>query len=117
MTNPFDHESDARLGRLLREGLGVPEHDDFVHRTRALLAAEPRRSSWDVLGTWLRPGLVAAAMLALAFSMWLRLAPAAPTEGSLVAAAVRSAGMPNALLPSSQASSSDYLLAAAVEGR
>jgi hypothetical protein len=101
----------------LREGLGVPAHDDFVHRTLALLAAEPRRSSWDVLGTWLRPGLVAAAILALAFSMWLRLTPAEPAEGSLVTAAVRSAGMPSALLSSSQSTSSDYLLVAAVEGR
>ena len=116
MTNPFDHESDARLGLLLREGLAVPAHDDFVRRTRALLTAEPRRSSWDVLGTWLRPGLVAAAMLALAFSMWLHLASAAPAEASL-ADAVHSAGMPNALLSTSSTASSDYLLAAAVEGR
>jgi negative regulator of sigma E activity len=116
MSNPFDHAPDEQLGQLLRAGLPVPAHDDFVHRTLALLAAEPRRSSWDVLGTWLRPGLVAAAILALAFSMWLRLTPVTPTEASL-ADAVHSAGMPNALLSTSSTASSDYLLAAAVEGR
>jgi hypothetical protein len=48
--------------------------------------------------------------------MWLRLTPVTPTEASL-ADAVHSAGMPNALLSTSSTASSDYLLAAAVEGR
>lgn len=116
MTNPFDHAPDEELGQLLRQGLGVPSHDGFVQRTLALLAAEPRNSSWDVLNTWLRPGLVAAVILALAFSMWLRLAPARTAEASL-ADAVRSADLPAALFSSVQASSADNLLAAVVEGR
>ncbi len=116
MTNPFDHARDEELGRLLRDGLHPSAHDGFVQRTLALLAAEPRGSSWDVLNTWLRPGLVAAAVLALMLSMWLRLAPTQAGEASL-ADAMRSVGMPSALVSSSQAASTDNLLAAVVEGR
>jgi len=116
MTNPFDHAPDEQLGSLLRRGLGVPAGDTFLQRTLALLAAEPRSSSWDVLSAWLRPGVAAAVALALIFSMWLRFAPVHTTEASL-ADALRSAGMPASLLSSSQATSTDNLLAAVVEGR
>lgn len=115
MSNPFDHAPDEQLGQLLRAGLHVPAHDDFVRRTMALLAAEPRRSSWDVLNTWLRPGLAAAAIVALALAMWLRLAPATTSEASL-ADAVGSAGVPSVLVSSAQGFSTDNLLAAVVEG-
>jgi hypothetical protein len=116
MTNPFDHAPDEQLGMLLRRGLDAPAHDDFVHRTLALLATEPGRSSWDVLNTWLRPGVAAAVVLALLFSMWLRLAPSPSVEVSL-ADAVQSADVPASLFSSAQPSSADNLLAAVVEGR
>lgn len=116
MSNPFDHAPDGQLGKLLRAGLDVPGHDGFVQRTLALLAAEPRRSSWDVLNTWLRPGLAVAAVVALALAMWLRLVPAASSEASL-ADAIGSAGVPTVLVSSAQGASADNLLAAVVEGR
>lgn len=116
MSNPFDHAPDEQLGQLLRTGLSVPAHDDFVQRTLALLAAEPRKSSWDVLSAWVRPGLAVAAVLALALAMWLRLAPVSASEASL-ADAVGSAGVPSLLVSSAQGASTDNLLAAVVEGR
>jgi hypothetical protein len=69
-----------------------------------------------VLNTWLRPGLAAAAIVALALAMWLRLAPTTTSEASL-ADAVGSAGVPAVLVSSAQGASSDNLLAAVVEGR
>ncbi len=116
MTDLFNHEPDEALGRILRAGLTASGHQGFVQRTLALIAAEPRGSSWDVLGTWLRPGLVAAAVIAFVFSMWLRLAPAPAVSASL-ADAVGSVGVPASLIASSSSSSADNLLAAVVEGR
>lgn len=116
MTNPFDHAPDEQLGRLLRTGLAADGHEAFVHRTRALVALEPHGSSWDVLGAWFRPGLAAAVVVALALSMWLRMGTPAASQGSL-AEAVRSVGVPGALISASPASSTDNLLAAVVEGR
>jgi hypothetical protein len=66
--NPFSGERDAALGALLREALEAPDHPAFAARVRSAL---PAAGAWDLLARWARPGLVAAAVVALAAGLWL----------------------------------------------
>jgi len=69
--SPFDHQPDAELGALLRETLTAPDHAGFVRRVIAQLpAALARPSGWEILGTWARPGLAAAAVLLFLAGGW-----------------------------------------------
>ncbi|MBW8772950.1 MAG: hypothetical protein JF590_06650 [Gemmatimonadetes bacterium] len=63
--DPFDHERDAELGALLRTHLDAGDHAAFVRRVRAALAAEGSAGPIDILGAWLRPGIAAAAIIAI----------------------------------------------------
>ena len=65
--NPFGHERDAELGELLRAHLDGDQHAAFVARVRARVAAGPL----DILGAWMRPGIAAAAVIALAAGWYL----------------------------------------------
>jgi|GEM_PF-1336802 len=66
--SPFDHRPDRALGRALRDLLSPEDHRAFV--TRVIHAAQLQfrgptgPSWWDILGAWLRPGLVAAVLIA-----------------------------------------------------
>jgi hypothetical protein len=68
--NPFDAGPDEALGVLLRETLSRNDDATFVARVRAELP-EAQVSAWDLLARWARPGLVAAAVVAVAAGLWL----------------------------------------------
>lgn len=68
--NPFEAGPDRELGALLREVLSPPDDAAFVARVRQALPAASV-GAWDLLGRWMRPGLVAAAVIALAAGFWL----------------------------------------------
>lgn len=68
--NPFDAGPDEALGALLREALAGSDDAAFVARVRAGLP-QAQVSAWDLLARWVRPGLVAAALVALAAGLWL----------------------------------------------
>jgi hypothetical protein len=104
--NAFDHERDAELGALLRDHLEAPGHAAFVARIRAGVAREAASSPFDVLGSWLRPGLAAAAIIALTAGWWL-------TTG--VAHEVAASSTPVEVFAA--AGGTDYMLATSVEGR
>ena len=61
----FDHRPDAELGAALRAALDPPDdHAKFVARVMAQYDTTLERSSvamFDVLASWFRPGMVAAA--------------------------------------------------------
>jgi hypothetical protein len=60
----FDHAPDPALGAALREVLDVSDDPAFVHRVTARLGTSD--TWWQVLGTWARPGMVAALLLVAA---------------------------------------------------
>jgi hypothetical protein len=65
----FDHRADPELGRALRGLLSAPDDAAFAARVMARLpGALPW---WEVLGSWARPGLAAALVLAALGGMWL----------------------------------------------
>ncbi len=69
--NPFDHERDAELGALLRAHLDAGDHAAFARRVRSALAAGTAAGPFDVLGAWLRPGIAAAAIIAIAAGWYI----------------------------------------------
>ena len=69
--NPFGHERDTELGALLRAHLEGDRHAEFAARVRTGLTAGTGTSPFDVLGAWMRPGIAAAALVALAAGWWL----------------------------------------------
>ena len=92
--SPFDHRPLWDLGKALREVLEAGDDRAFVARVMAevrVLDLRLRRGDWwEVLGTWARPGLVAAAALvALAVGLTLTTAPAAPVQPATAEEALR----------------------------
>jgi hypothetical protein len=85
--SPFDNEPDEELGRLLRAELTGSAPEAFLARLRlAVAGAEPGGSQWEVLASWLRPRVMAAAIAAallLWFGSWLAGSPA--DTGTMVA--------------------------------
>lgn len=69
--NPFDHERDVELGAVLRAHLEGADPAAFAARVRRALATEIPLGPFDVLGGWLRPGVAAAALIALAAGWWI----------------------------------------------
>lgn len=69
--NPFGHERDADLGALLRAHLEGDQHAAFVARVRDGLRAELTAGPFDILGAWMRPGIAAAAIVAVAAGWYL----------------------------------------------
>jgi hypothetical protein len=65
----FDYRPDPTIGRLLRDHLGVDDHDAFVARVRdaARQGGRPGRPGslpeWELLARWFRPGIAAAAAI------------------------------------------------------
>ena len=71
--SPFDHRQDTELGSLLREALTPAGENEFVERVKASAAAEGLLGEvdwWEVLGSWSKPGLIAAALGFLVLSLW-----------------------------------------------
>ena len=65
---PFGNEPDQELGSLIRDALRGPDPERFLARLGGALEGLPARASqWDVLATWARPGVVAAAAAAAFF--------------------------------------------------
>ena len=71
---PDQSAPDEVLGRLLRDSLEGENPGGFEARVREALHLEHRDSAFDVLARWTRPGLAAAALLALAVGLWLGIA-------------------------------------------
>jgi hypothetical protein len=113
MTSPFDARPDETVGRLLREHLGGGDSSAFAARVRAAIAVEAD-TAWDVLARWTRPGLVAAAAVALTVGLWLGIGSGSEMDEITLADAVQSAGVPEALLTAPSSSSADAVLAAIV---
>ncbi len=71
---PFGNDPDRELGSLIREAYADPDPEQFLARLRGSLEGlPPRVSQWDVLATWARPGVVAAAAAAaflLGVALW-----------------------------------------------
>ena len=69
--NAFDHERDTELGALLRTHLEPAGHAAFAARVRAGLTAGIAPGPFEILGAWMRPGIAAAAIVALAAGWWM----------------------------------------------
>lgn len=117
MTNPFDLGRDEALGRILRERFEASGHAVFVARLREAVARADIETSWDVLARWARPGVAAAAAIALMFSLWLSFAPPTDTGVATLAEAVQAVGVPAPLLAGGGDVSADAVFAAIVGER
>ncbi|MFI5234600.1 MAG: hypothetical protein ACHQXA_02725 [Gemmatimonadales bacterium] len=102
--NPFDAERDEALGVLLREMLSGADDAAFAARVRAALPVA-QAGAWDILARWSRPGLAAAAVIALAAGFWFT--RGAPAGG----------GTPVEAFATADQSPSDVLLSMSVEDR
>ncbi|UCD24124.1 MAG: hypothetical protein JSW51_14030 [Gemmatimonadota bacterium] len=65
--SPFDHRPDRELGKALRSVLTGADEEAFVQRVMTRVAemhagGYAGLAWWEVLDTWARPGLVAAAL-------------------------------------------------------
>lgn len=108
--SPFDHRPDTRLGQALREALTVGDDVTFVRRVlaaaeRAFGAGPIREDWWDVLTAWARPGVAAAAALALVATLWIALAS---SQGS------RDVTLEDVLRPAAESDAAGMLVAGAV---
>ena len=105
--NAFDHERDTELGALLRTHLEPAGHAAFVARVQAGLLADIAPGPFEILGAWMRPGIAAAAIVALAAGGWWMISVGThQTVASTTPVEVFAAG-----------GGSDVMLAASVEGR
>jgi hypothetical protein len=115
MSDPMesiDPRPDPELGHLLRECLTAPDPDGFVRRVRAALGGVPE-NSWEILARWVRPGLAAAAAIALAVGLWLG-SGVERADVPTLADAIEPAGAPSGLFAGAPPSAAS--LVAAVEG-
>ncbi|HVX89552.1 MAG TPA: hypothetical protein VG940_11525 [Gemmatimonadales bacterium] len=69
--NPFDHARDEELGARLRAHLEPAGHAAFVAQVRARMGGAVAAGPFEVLGAWMRPGIAAAALIAMAAGWWL----------------------------------------------
>ena len=109
-TQPFDHRPDPELGAALRAALAPrDDHTAFVARVMAQYERAQDRApipTLDVLASWFRPGIAAAAAALIAGFLFGRavLTPApastdaamAPVEGTGLAALVTAQDPPDA---------------------
>jgi hypothetical protein len=71
-STPFDHRPDPLLGAALREALTPSASDAFVARVlQQIGTARPLGSTWTVLASWSRAGIVGAAAVALVAGLLL----------------------------------------------
>ena len=71
---PDQPAPDQALGRLLRESLEAEGAGAFVARVRQAIRLERRDSAIEVLARWTRPGVAAAALVAMGVGLWLGIA-------------------------------------------
>lgn len=102
MTDPFfiGPQRDELVAQALRVHLDAGAHDTaLLARIRATLHAA-RPTALEILASWLKPGLAAAAVVVLATWLWSTYQPAphnleaalAPNAGTLLEAAVGAEG-------------------------
>lgn len=116
MTSPFNSGPDEALGRLLRDALEPAHHGAFVTRIAAAIRADARETIWDILAGWARPGVAAAAAIALTMALWLAQSRQADGEVVTLADAVESS-VPAQLLAGGADAGTDAVLAAMVGDR
>jgi len=85
---PFDHRPDPALGAALRQALTADDDAGFVARM-LVRAAQAPAAHWDILASWARTGIAAAALAALVagFLVGRAVSPATSLDDVLVAAA------------------------------
>ncbi|HET7042099.1 MAG TPA: hypothetical protein VFI13_08760 [Gemmatimonadales bacterium] len=105
--NPFDHERDAELGALLRAHLDAGDHAAFARRVRAAVTAASAPGPFEVLGAWLRPGIAAAAVIALLAGWYITLG----TRTDVASAT------PVEIFTNGNGTGTDVMLAISLEGR
>ncbi len=115
--SPFDHRPLQDLGTALREVLEAGDNGAFVARVmaevRALDLRLRRGDWWEVLGTWARPGLVAAAALvALAVGLTLATAPAGSVQQATAEEALRAETEASVLTAAADLPDVGFILAA-----
>ena len=71
--NPFDHERDVELGRVLRKHLEPADPEAFVARVLRALPIDRQVGSWEVLERWALPGIAAALLIAATLGLWIGL--------------------------------------------
>ena len=96
--NPFDHERDVRLGEMLRDHLEPADHAGFVREVMFRVRAVD--TSWDVLSSWARPGIAAAAAFLLGASLWFLLNQ--PADDPTLADAMRPGDAPASFMSSAE---------------
>lgn len=73
---PFQSDPDRRIAEALQARFAGPDPSGFLARLGSALRGLPDRDSeWDILATWARPRVMAAAMAAgffLGMVMWQR---------------------------------------------
>lgn len=108
-----DSRPDPMLGHLLRARFTLDDADGFAARVLAAVTRHPRRrTSWDVLEDWARPGVAAALAAACALGFWLGTARRA--EPPTLADAVQPSEAPAGLLDAQQPGAA-LVLAAGVD--
>ena len=82
--SPFDHRPDSELGKALKEILSGHDDEAFVRRVMVRVTEIQSGGTaggdwWEVLSSWARHGLAAAAIgFMLAATVWLGLAGGRP---------------------------------------
>ena len=92
--NPFDHERDQKLGEMLRDYLEPADHAGFVRNV--MFQVRSVDSSWEILSSWARPGIAAAAAFLLGAGLWFALNQ--PADDPTLADAMRPGNAPASLM-------------------
>jgi hypothetical protein len=77
----IDQTPDPELGLALRDLLDDPTRDRaLLMRLHLALRQMPQTTGMDILATWARPGLAAAALLAAGLGLWAAMRGAQPAQ-------------------------------------
>ena len=104
--SPFDHRQDRELGDALKAALSGNDEGAFVRRVVAAAELQQRRVAdtdwWEILNTWARPGLAAAAVgtISAAILWWSATVVPSETQTALVDPLQASVEIPAAFLTS-----------------
>jgi hypothetical protein len=124
--SPFDHGQDQELGEALKALLSGNDEAGFVQRVLARVGEMPsgllpRAPWWEVLGTWARPGLVAAGLgLALGATIWVSGLTSDPQPSTVLGDPLEppeDPAFPAALLARGQPPDLSEVLVVGLEGR
>ena len=121
--SPFDHRPDRELGKVLKSVLSGADEEAFVQRVMARVTEMQAGGTigpvwWEILGTWARPGLVAAALGLIAGAMiWaggLTFGGQNPTALGDPLQSIGDSGVPAAFLATAQPPSLSEVMATAL---